>query len=147
MKRAKSQAVRDEAEKYLEALRRALDRADGLDTVFDKHMTDRTGKYIVFCASKEHMDSMMEKAGEWFARVDRHPHVYSVYAEDPAASRSFAAFRADDDRTHLRLLYCIDALNKGIHVEDVSGVILLRPTVSPTVYKQQIGRALRAGGL
>ena len=36
-------------------------------------------------------------------------------------------------------------LNEGIHVDGVSGVILLRPTVSPIVYKQQIGRALSSG--
>lgn len=35
-------------------------------------------------------------------------------------------------------------LNEGVHVDDVSGVILLRPTVSPIIYKQQIGRALSA---
>ena len=35
-------------------------------------------------------------------------------------------------------------LNEGIHLDDISGVILLRPTVSPIVYKQQIGRALSA---
>ena len=35
-------------------------------------------------------------------------------------------------------------LNEGVHIEDVSGVILLRPTVSPIIYKQQIGRALSA---
>ena len=38
-----------------------------------------------------------------------------------------------------------DMLNEGIHTPDVSGVILFRPTVSPTVYKQQIGRALSCG--
>ncbi len=141
---AKNRAVRDAAEKYLEALRRALEKADGLDVIFDKHMTDRTGKYIVFCANKEHMDEMMKKAGEWFAKVDTNPHVYSVYSDDPAASKEFADFKADSDSTHLRLLYCIDALNEGIHVENVSGVILLRPTVSPIIYKQQIGRALSA---
>ena len=42
------------------------------------------------------------------------------------------------------MLFCIDALNEGIHVDDVAGVILLRPTVSPIIYKQQIGRALSA---
>lgn len=50
---AKSKAVRDESEKYLEALRRALDKADGLDEVFQKHIADPSGKYIVFCANKE----------------------------------------------------------------------------------------------
>ena len=144
VRRARNKAVRSAAERYLEALRRALDKADGLDVIFDRHMTDRTGKYIVFCANKEHMDEMMEKASEWFYKVDPAPHIYSVYSEDPGASRSFADFKADKDDTHLRLLYCIDALNEGIHVEDVSGVILLRPTVSPIIYKQQIGRALSA---
>jgi len=33
-------------------------------------------------------------------------------------------------------------LNEGIHVDGVDGVILLRPTISPIIYKQQIGRAL-----
>ena len=42
------------------------------------------------------------------------------------------------------VLFCIDALNEGIHVENVAGVILLRPTISPIIYKQQIGRALSA---
>lgn len=44
----------------------------------------------------------------------------------------------------MKLLFTIDMLNEGIHVKDVSGVILFRPTVSPIIYKQQIGRALSA---
>ncbi|MCD8119148.1 MAG: Helicase associated domain protein [Lachnospiraceae bacterium] len=140
---SRNKAVRDEGERYLEALKRALEKADGLDDIFDRHMTDRTGKYIVFCANKEHMDEMMGHL-EWFAKVDRHPHVYSLYSADPSTSREIDDFKTDEDDTHLRLLYCIDALNQGIHVDDVSGVILLRPTVSPIVYKQQIGRALSA---
>lgn len=140
----KNKAVKDKAEKYLEALRRALDKADGLDAVFAKHMIDRTGKYIVFCANFEHMQEMMDKAEQWFANVDPSPRKYSVYSADPTASRSFLDFKADNDTSHLRLLYCIDALNEGIHVDDISGVILFRPTVSPIIYKQQIGRALAA---
>lgn len=34
-----------------------------------------------------------------------------------------------------------------MHIENISGVILLRPTVSPIIYKQQIGRALSASKL
>ncbi len=141
---AKSKAVQDAADKYLDALRRALDKAEKLDVLFDKHMTGRTGKYIVFCANLEHMQDMMGKAREWFRRVDKKPHIYSVYSDDPSASRSFAEFKADNDENHLKLLYCIDALNEGVHVPDISGVILLRPTISPIIYKQQIGRALCA---
>lgn len=143
VRKSRNKIVRDAAETYLEELRRTLEKADGLDVIFDKHMINRTGKYIVFCVNKEHMDEMMSHT-EWFARVDSHPHQYCVYTPDPSTSQSFDAFKADDDDSHLRLLYCIDALNEGIHMDDISGVILLRPTVSPILYKQQIGRALSA---
>ncbi len=143
IRRAKNKAVQDTGARYLESLRRAIEKADGLDVVFDKHMTDRTGKYIIFCSDKEHMDEMMEHT-EWFEKIDRKPHVYSLYTEDPAASKSFQKFKEDKDDTHLRLLYAIDALNEGVHVDDISGVILLRPTISPIIFKQQIGRALSA---
>ena len=144
IKYLKSKATRDVAERYLEALRRALEKADGLDVVFEKHITDRSGKYIVFCSNSEHMREMIEKTDEWFSFLDKEPHVYSVYSDDPETSREFAEFKCDcSDR--MKLLFCIDMLNEGIHVDDVAGVILFRPTVSPTVYKQQIGRALAAG--
>ncbi len=139
-------AQRDEAELYLEKLRRALENADGLDRIFEKHISDRCGKYVVFCSDNKHMQEMKAKAGEWFGRIDPSPRIYSVYSLDPTTSSDFEAFKADDSESHLRLLYCIDALNEGIHVEGLSGVILLRPTVSPIIYKQQIGRALSASG-
>ena len=143
VKKTKSKVARDNAEKCLDELRRTLEKAEGLDVIFRKHMTDPHGKYIVFCSNKEHMDQMM-KHTEWFSKVDKGPHIYSVYSSDPGADKAFKDFKEDNDNNHLRLLYCIDALNEGIHVDDISGVILLRPTVSPIVYKQQIGRALSA---
>ena len=83
---AKSKAVRDAAEEYLEVLRRALDKADGLDEVFTKQMTDKAGQYIVFCADFNHMQEMIDKAPEWFAKVDNDPHIYFAYSDDPGTS-------------------------------------------------------------
>lgn len=143
VKRAKTAPVRDKVERLLEALRRALEQADGLDAVFQKHIPDRAGKYIVFCANARHMDEMIAHVPEWFSGIDPAPHVYRAYSDDPKASRAFFQFK-EDRSGHLKLLFCIDMLNEGIHVKDVSGVILFRPTVSPIVYKQQIGRALSA---
>ena len=144
VKNARYKSMRDKAEEYLEALRRALDKAEKLDDIFDKHMENRAGKYIVFCANREHMDDMIDKADEWFHKVDKRPHIYEAYSNDPETSKAFHEFKVDNS-DHLKLLYCIDMLNEGVHVDDVSGVILLRPTISPIIYKQQIGRALSAG--
>ncbi len=140
----RSPGVQDANQKYLEALRRALEQADGLDKVFAKHITQTCGKYIVFCSGKEHMDEMASHVPEWFADVNKNIKVYKTYASDPEASKEFTAFKADEG-DHLKLLFCIDMLNEGVHVEGISGVILFRPTVSPIIYKQQIGRALTAG--
>jgi len=143
VRHAKNKAVRDSGEKYLEALRRALDKADGLPEIFNKHIPNKNGKYIVFCANVEHMDEMVSHVDEWFGGIDSAPHVYKAYSDDPETSKAFANFKKDDSE-HLKLLFCIDMLNEGVHVENVSGVILLRPTVSPIIYMQQIGRALSA---
>ncbi len=227
IKRTKNRAVREKAQEELQALRRALGKADGLKEVFARHMLpggekldgngrngdgenysnergtngcvikkavlgegfdfkkekfgskneliqgsqmgeegipqggearigeshlekahleeSHLGKYIVFCASFDHLNEMKGLATEWFCGVDPEPHIYTAYADDPKTGQEFEAFKADKS-AHLKLLYCIDMLNEGIHVEGVDGVILLRPTVSPTIYKQQVGRALAAGG-
>ena len=138
-------AARQTAEQYIERLRRRLEEAGGLDCVFQKHLPDRHGKYLIFCADYEHLQKMRGCAAEWFGRVDAAPRIYEVYAENAKAKEAFRRFQADES-PHLKLLYCIDMLNEGVHVEGLDGVILCRTTVSPIVYKQQIGRALSASG-
>ena len=138
---ARSKRVRDEGEQYLQALRRALEKADGLDVIFGKYLRS-DGKYLVFCPDRAQMDLLMARADEMFPFA-RERALYRVYSDDPQSEQAYHAF-VGDDSARLRLLYCIDMLNEGIHVADVDGVILFRPTVSPIVYKQQIGRALSA---
>ena len=136
--------IQDANQKYLDALRRALEQAAGLDRVFAHHITNKCGKYIVFCASKEHMDEMVPHVPEWFAGVNPDVVVYQAYSDDPNTDKAFSDFKTDTSN-RLKLLFCIDMLNESVHVEGISGVILFRPTISPIIYKQQIGRALTAG--
>lgn len=93
VRNVRGQAARENAEVYLEALRRALEKAEGLEELFAKHLPDRNGKYLVFCANHEHLCEMAEKAPEWFAKVDKEPHLYSVYSEDPKRTGRFRRSR------------------------------------------------------
>lgn len=140
----KNPGMRAANEKLLEQLKRTLEHAEGLNETFSKYMKKPHGRYLVFCSGKEHMQEMMEKSREWFWQLDKTPHLYSITHDDPNAEREYAAFQKDESN-HLRLLFSIDMLNEGIHVEGVDGVILLRPTISPILYLQQIGRALAVG--
>ncbi|MBR5090271.1 MAG: Helicase associated domain protein [Ruminiclostridium sp.] len=146
VKNSKRKITRDLAEEYLNKLRRMLSNAVGIGEIFRKHIQSIDSKFIVFCSTYEHLLEMVDKCKGWLYNIDEMPHIYKVYSLDGNADKQFDEFKADNDPDHLKLLFCIDALNEGIHIDNISGVILLRPTVSPIVYKQQIGRALTAAG-
>ncbi|MBR4026626.1 MAG: Helicase associated domain protein [Lachnospiraceae bacterium] len=137
----KSDVRKKENEKILEQLRRALEQSEGIEHIFARHMRKKDGKYLVFCADKAHMEEMLSVSKEWFFLVDKQPHIYIVTYDNPMTSQEFTSFKKDTSN-HLKLLFCIDMLNEGVHVDGVDGVILLRPTVSPILYFQQIGRTL-----
>ena len=42
------------------------------------------------------------------------------------------------------LIFCCDMLNMGYHVDDVSGIVMMRSTLSDIIYLQKIGRSSSA---
>ncbi|MCB1047823.1 MAG: hypothetical protein KDC10_11560, partial [Calditrichaeota bacterium] len=46
-------------------------------------------------------------------------------------------------RGALRVVFSVDMFNEGVDVPAIDTVLLLRPTSSPVVFLQQIGRGLR----
>ena len=87
------------------------------------------------------MEEMIAHVHDWFSGVNEDIDVYKVSFREPDARAIFNSFNSSRSPS-LKLLFSVDMLNEGIHVVDVDGVILFRPTVSPIIYKQQIGRAL-----
>ena len=71
----------------MKKLRRTLENADGPDQVFYKHMPDKNGKYIVFCANAKYMDEIILNVQEWFRLVDKSPAIYRVYSESAESDR------------------------------------------------------------
>ena len=53
---------------------------------------------------------------EWFAGVNPDVVVYEAYSDDPNTDKAFADFKTDTSN-RLKLLFCIDMLNEGVHVE------------------------------
>ena len=137
------QGMKEPSQRYLDTLRRALSRAEGLERVFARWLK-KGEKYILFCADWAHLQEIKGNVPTWFREVDSEPQCYCLYAGKPETEAEYGEFLADQSN-HLKLLLCINRLNEGVHVPDVSGVILFRPTSSPILYKQQIGRALTAG--
>ena len=125
----------------LESLKRNMAEAQGIDEIFKCHMPNRFAKLIVFCRNLEHIAQCREDMHRWLGPGKKIME-YVCRSDEKAADIELNAFAGDNERNAIRLLYCVDMLNEGIHIKDVDGVVMLRPTISPIVYLQQIGRCL-----
>ena len=153
IKECDDKETRERLEEKLDKMRKIVDQAEGIPELFAKNMTKKDGKYIVFCKDKEHMKQMMEEAKKWFVEIDSKPEMYYVYSgndknlvnqdgENKLSNEEQIKKFEESQSNHLKLLFSIDMLNEGLHVENISGVIMLRSTDSRIIYLQQLGRAL-----
>ena len=101
----------------------------------DKVSSVHTMRALGFCVSVGHAHFM--------ARVfnDHGIAAVAVSGESPAQVREDALRRlASGD---LRIIFSVDIFNEGVDVPSVDTLLMLRPTDSPTLFLQQLGRGLR----
>lgn len=144
--RLASESDRKLFQEKFDSAKRLLEKSEGLEKVFSKNITKSNGRFIVFCRDVEHMNRMIEESRNWFGDVNSNIDMYSVIStnKDSDNRNSIERFETSNNE-HLKLLFCVNMLNEGLHVNDIDGVIMLRPTISPIIYLQQLGRALSVG--
>jgi superfamily II DNA or RNA helicase len=92
-------------------------------------------KALVFCVSVAHAEFMTQKFNE--AGI---PSVCVTGETDSDVRRRAPARLADGE---LSALVTCDLYNEGVDLPTVDTLLLLRPTQSPVLFQQQIGRGLR----
>ena len=144
--RLASESDRKLFQEKFDSAKRLLEKSEGLEKVFSKNITKSNGRFIVFCRDVEHMNRMIEESKNWFESVNDNIDIYSVIStnKDFDNRNSIESFETSNN-DHLKLLFCVNMLNEGLHVNNIDGVIMLRPTISPIIYLQQLGRALSVG--
>ncbi|MCI9234165.1 MAG: DEAD/DEAH box helicase family protein [Bacilli bacterium] len=125
----------------LKLARRNLACATKLEDIFFKHMKTKDGKIILFCKDKIHMEQMIAEASKWFSKVNSEIDIYSIHFEKKDNEEKLLEFY-NSNNSHLKLLFCIDMLNEGFHAPKIDGIVMLRPTISPNLFIQQLGRGL-----
>jgi superfamily II DNA or RNA helicase len=88
-----------------------------------------------FCVSIAHAEFMAKRFSE--AGLPS----ASVSADTDPQSRKAALLRLE--RGELRAIFAVDLFNEGVDLPSVDTLMLLRPTESPVVFIQQLGRGLR----
>lgn len=129
----------EEKEKLLEEvaiMKKNLDKSKGISSIFKKYINQDKGKYIAFCRNITHLRQMKPCLVEWFSEAGISVNLYEVHCKSPKNDKQFKEFMNDD-----KLAVCLSVamLAEGVH--GIDGVILLRDTISPNLYYQQIGRA------
>lgn len=96
---------------------------------------------LVFCSSLEEAD--------WLARAFTaagEPAVMLSGRNSPEERlRAVEALERDGDEG-LRYIMTVDVFNEGVDIRRVNQIVFLRPTESPVVFTQQLGRGLRRCG-
>lgn len=101
----------------------------------NEHTDPGAMRCLGFCVSVEHARFMA-------ARFARHgiPAV-AVWGDTPRPVREQAL--RDLAAGTVRAVFSVDLFNEGVDVPAVDTVLMLRPTESPTLFLQQLGRGLR----
>ena len=96
-------------------------------------------KGLVFCSSKKEAGVLSEKFNE------RGYRTLALTGDDSQEKREQAVERLvlEDGEDKLDYIFTVDIFNEGVDIPEVNQVIMLRPTESPIVFVQQLGRGLR----
>ncbi len=101
-------------------------------------------KGLIFCSRIEETKELSSK----FNRLGYRTLALNGDAPEELREEAFERLAMEEtesrpDRTPLDYIFSVDILNEGVDIVEVNQVILLRPTQSPVVFIQQLGRGLR----
>ncbi|MDC0306473.1 Helicase associated domain protein [Akkermansiaceae bacterium] len=124
------------------------EKTSGVPQILKKYLSENlNNKFIVFCKNKDHLDELEDEVRKWIRKTKlfEYRKTYRVYSKYSESDANLEAFLEAKDKNTAHILLSIDMLNEGIHAPDVGAVLLFRPTESPRIFYQQIGRCLQVG--
>jgi superfamily II DNA or RNA helicase len=94
-------------------------------------------KVLGFCASKEHAKFMADEFNK------KGIYAVALTSIDSIEKREDVIKQLEDENNSLEVIFSVDIFNEGVDIPSVNTVLMLRPTNSPIVFIQQLGRGLR----
>lgn len=128
-------------------------KLDGMKEIIEKNIVNKNGKYIVFLPrmSKErnndyesYFNSKMLEMKDNLVNIDENPEQNFIYSglSSRENDRIISEFESKLSE-HMKLLYAIDMLDEGIHVDGISGSFMLKPISSSYIkFLQEFGRTV-----
>lgn len=101
---------------------------------------------LIFCSRKEEAKELSAKFNQIRKKNGEFYHTEVLVGEDNQERREAVIERLAGDKPAIEPLdyiFTVDIFNEGVDIPQINQVIMLRPTESPVVFVQQLGRGLR----
>ena len=108
------------------------------DLIFKSYKKYKSKCALGFCCSRAHAEAM---AKEFSLRGIKSAAVYSDAHGKYSMERNEAIQKLRNGE--LKIIFSVDMFNEGTDIAELDMVMFLRPTESPIVFLQQLGRGLR----
>ena len=140
-----SKGRKEKVQRKLDLARVDFKEALGAPEVIRKFLPTSVRKLLVFCRDLTDLKQMVPEVCGWLTRAGRAITPFEIHHAqgERQNGRILDAFREESDRLHV--LFSVNMLIEGLHVEGVDAVLFLRRTESYIVTLQQLGRCLDAG--
>lgn len=96
-------------------------------------------KGLIFCSRKDEAKELSRKFNE---KGYRTAFLCGEHSQEER-ERCIERLTADGISDYLDYIFTVDIFNEGVDIPEINQVIMLRPTESPVVFIQQMGRGLR----
>ena len=108
------------------------------DLIYKYYCKYGSKQALGFCCSRKHAEEM---AKEFSRRGIPSAAVYSNANGEFSMDRTEAIEKLESGK--IKVVFSVDMFNEGVDIPSVDMVMFLRPTESPIVFLQQLGRGLR----
>ena len=108
------------------------------DLIYKYYCKYGSKQALGFCCSRKHVEEM---AKEFSRRGIPSAAVYSNADGEFSMDRTEAIEKLESGK--IKVIFSVDMFNEGVDIPSVDMVMFLRPTESPIVFLQQLGRGLR----
>lgn len=108
-------------------------------------------KGLIFCSrvveaeelSRKLNDTINPDTGEFFRTISLHGSASEDERQSAFERLAMEESEATEEMQPLDYIISVELLNEGVDIVEVNQVIMLRPTQSPIIFIQQLGRGLR----
>ena len=108
-------------------------------------------KGLIFCSRLEESEKLSEKmnqfinpmTGKTYRTIALNGNASEDDRQEAFERLAMDEVQSSEERQPLDYIFSVEILNEGVDIVEVNQVIMLRPTQSPIVFIQQLGRGLR----